>query len=316
MPEFQVDAAVRGGEFSVDAITAQYLGRADFAEGSIESTATQQEFMEMLTIVKNNLLYVANYEDEFTGCMDGRNNAVDELGNPFDPRIKVKGGSSVFAYNVAAYGQFEIVEGIERPLDQFTVVNQRLVDSKLRLGMHYECGAARGAGGVAENYHDNYKNIHSLSGQDAKRSLAEDNHKRESMLRQGALLTAEAITKYGDDFTEENMHSVVRALNGPEAIVHLEVDHDHPNHGHTEQGLALLRVSHAKIDKPAVIAAGADLFYHNVEYAKRIVRALASNPEEIVRGDILADTLAIAGIATLGTRQHVGELTGELILAA
>lgn len=248
--------------------------------------------------------------------MDGRNNLVDELGNPFAPRLKVKGGSSVFAFNIAAYGQFEILKGVTRPLDQFVTVNKRLLERNINLGMHHGCGAARGAGGVAENYFENLKPIHALSGENVKRSLAEQHGKRELAIRDGALQTAESIQKYGDDFTEENMHAVVRQLSGPEAIVHLEVDEDHPNHGHTEQGLVLLRVPHAKIDKPAVIAAGADLFYHNVVYAQQIVRALASNPEEVARGDILADTLAIAGVATLGSRQHVGELTGELSRAA
>ena len=123
-----------------------YNGRVDFGVGAINAEeTTQEQFIGQLKyIAGNGLEYVPNYEQLFGNCMDGRGDDKTLGGIDVTPRPKLLGGPSVFGWYVATAGNFSILEGIEDPVEQFTVINKQLHKAGFKLGMHVECGAARG----------------------------------------------------------------------------------------------------------------------------------------------------------------------------
>lgn len=295
---------------TVNGIEVRYVGRVDFGQGNIDATDVSMEeaTKQAETVAREGLIQVTDYKDEYGGCMDGRDNDVNELGQGFPPRPKVIGGPSVFGWYVAAIGDFLILSDpdVNTPLKQFKIVNERLKEAGFKLGMHYECGAARGVKPVVNVYNQMFEGISELSGEDAKK-LAE-NDERIEKIRAGIQTVQNELAEAGEKFTEGKMHNIVRTLDGKEALIHLKTDHNHPNHGHEEQMLLRLRTPHTKIDKPTVISKGVKAFYSNEGYASALVEALAQTDEERARGLIIADHLPLAGVATLGRGQHVIEL--------
>lgn len=298
---------------------SNYLGRIDFGSGNIDAEdVTVEEFKNQLEVIRvNHLDFISDLRLVHGSCMDGRNDIKTESGNILvGARPKIIGGPSLFAWNVASIGGFSVLNDVDRPIDQFAEVNRLLVEAGVFLGMHRVCGAAMGAAPVTENYTDYFEQIHKHVGAEA-RALGELNGgKYLTEIREGAGQTNKKIVAAGNSFTEDKMIKVVLDLGGPEAVTHLEVDHEHETHGHEEDGLVFMRVRNAIISKERVNEeTGRMLFYNNSLYARRIVEVLARTKEELIKGIIIADQLPIAGVATLGKGQHVGELTGHFLAA-
>ncbi len=298
---------------------ANYLGRVEFGIGNIDaSDVTKEEFTEQLENIKDNHLeFVSDLRLVHGSCMDGRSDVMTEAGNRVQgTRPKIIGGPSLFAWYAASIGQFEILEGIENPIDQFAAVNQKLVQAGIFLGMHRACGAARGVVPVLENYATNFSKIHQLVGAEARAVSELKDGKYMKEILEGAEQAYKTATTAGDSFSEEEMLKVVLALGDPEAVTHLEVDLEHETHGHQEDGLIFMRIRNAMISKASVNEeTGRMFFYNNSLYARGIIEVLARNQDELAKGVIIADQLPIAGVATLGRQQHIAELTGQLLAA-
>ncbi|MCX6727533.1 MAG: hypothetical protein NTX11_01845 [Candidatus Saccharibacteria bacterium] len=291
---------------------AHYLGRIDFGKGSIDARdITEEQFMDHLnTVSEQFLMFVPDLRQRYGGCMDGRGNLQTDTGKPVAPRPKVIGGPSLFAHNVATVAGLSIVSDIDDPLEQFAIVNKKLVEAGFHLGMHRECGAARGAKAVLETHIENFDTINQHLGT-RSREVAMNNGKHLDDIRKSLEIAYRKISQ-SPKFTEDNMIEIVQKLDGLDAIVNLRVDHDHSNHGHDEIGLGFVDVENAVVLKDASIEnTGKQVFWQVVRYGRSIVQALARTQAEFERGIIVADQLPIAGIGTLGVGQHVGEISSK-----
>ena len=295
-------------------IQVRYEGRLDFAAGTIDATdITPEQFIEKLKFIgSEGLILVPDLSQLHGGCMDGRGNALTIAGNPVAPRPKVIGGPSLFTWYLASIGNFSILEGIDDPLEQFKKVNEVLMEADFKLGMHVECGAARGIVPILECYRENYDGITSFVGDEAEAHIAENPDIITSGIKRGIEITGNSAAD-SPGFNEQAMHKVVSDLNGMDAIIRLASDPEHENKGHEEEGLAFIRVDNAIVNKDKVVEKyGHKLFYQNAVYAARLIRAIARTDEEIKLGTVIGDQLAIAGCATLGKNQHVGEIVGAI----
>lgn len=295
-------------EVAVEA-TINYVGRIDFGRGNIDASGvTKEEAMRQAGIVlKEGLIPQGDYRGQYGGCMDGRDNYLDETGAPFEPRPKVIGGPVVFGWTVASIGGFSMLRASAEPLKQFDAVAERLVEAGYLPGMHDECGMARGLASVLRSYQEFYAQVASLAGDEAV-ELAK-NKRLVMSVKSGLRETIGLLDAKGKTMTEPAMQSVVRDIGGPKALIRLRTDPKHPNHGHEEELLLRLRLPGFKIDKPLVIKRGVKAFYSNEEYARALVEVLAQTEEERDRGLIIADHLPLAGDATLGNGQHIIEIS-------
>jgi hypothetical protein len=297
----------------IDDVTIRYIGRVEWGKGSIDAShVSKEDFTKHLEIVAQNcVIFVPDLRQRFGGCMDGRGNSETKAGTPVEPRPKVPGGPSMFAWYVASVGNFGIIRRTNDPLEQFYHVNKRLKEKGFHLGMHEECGMARGSKNVTENYIEEQDSITSLITA-RPRLYIEKNPNIQLEIRSGAESTYRNLSRV-TNFTEENMHMIVQELDGEESIVKLQVDHDHENHGHEEDGLIFVDVENGIVGKDmAIEQTGRMTFLHSQNYARQIVAALAESPDEIKLGVIIADQAALAAVTTLGKRQHVGHIVDSL----
>lgn len=295
-------------------LQVRHNGRIDFGTGNIDATlATQEQYVEKLKFVASEgLILVPDFRQFYGGCMDGRGNVLTIAGNPVPPRPKVIGGPSLFVWYVASIGNFSILDGIDDPLEQFKKVNEALHQAGFKLGMHVECGAARGIVPILESYDQNYDQITSLVGDEAEERIKRNPDIISSGIKHGINVTG-TMAGQSPDFNEQSMHKIVSDLDGEDAIIHLASDPDHENSGHEEEGLVFIRVNNTIVNKDKVVEKyGHKLFYQNAIYAARLIRAISRTDEELVKGSIIGDQLAIAGCATLGKNQHVGEISGSI----
>lgn len=291
-----------------------YLGRVDFGQGNIDATSVSvPEFMDQLDYIgTQGLVRVPNMSQVYGGCMDGRGNITTLAGNQVPPRPKVIGGPSLFSWYVSSLGNFKVLDGESNPTRQFERVNMILHKNGFRLGMHVGCGAAAGIEPILGNYDAQYENISSLVGAEARELIQPGGPVSETGIREGIFRTGDRVSNTSD-FNEENMHRIIREIDGDDTVIKLQADHNHDNHGHNEDGLVFLRVNNGvaykdKINKET----GRQVFYQNTAYASRIIDALALDETERARGLVIADQLPLAGVATLGKGQHVGEIIGSI----
>lgn len=297
---------------------ANYLGRINFGDGNIDaSEMSAEDYMSQVDWIANNaLVFTPDIRQLYGGCMDGRSNIITDGGNEVLHRPKVIGGPSLFAWYVASIGNFSVLEGSNNPIEQFTLVNKILKSNGFRLGMHRECGAARGIVPVLEHYANNQSEINSLIGAKAKSYADYNNGIFLDQISEGVENTYN-LSRSSEDFIEESMLEIVKDIDGPDAVINLAADHEHPTHGHDEKGLIFVRVKNGVVYKDVVNEnTGVQSFYQNIRYAKSIIETLVRTPEELGRGLIIAEQLPIAAVSTLGRNQHVSEITGNVFAQA
>lgn len=178
--------------------------------------------------------------------------------------------------------------------------------------MHRECGMARGAKSVVETLVESFDDVNRFLGSRAKFVATKQPHLLD-VIKAGAESTFMMLNKTSS-FTEDKMIDVVKELAGDEAVMHLDVDHDHDNHGHDEQGLILVDSENTLVLKDK-FNQDTDImnFWQNVRYGRSLLQVVSRNQEEYLRGVIVADQLALAGTGTLGRNQHVGEISSEFL---
>lgn len=315
MGEKMLDSAqqVYNEEFEAN-LGINYLGRVDFGQGNIDaSNVTVPEFMGQLDYIgTKGLVRVPDMLQVYGGCMDGRGNMTTLAGNQVPPRPKVIGGPSLFSWYVASLGNFKVLDGESNPTRQFERVNTILHNNGFRLGMHVGCGAAAGVEPILGNYNEQYENITNVIGSEARELIKPDGPVSETGIREGIFRTRDRVSTTSD-FNEENMHRIIRRIDGDDTVIKLDADHSHATHGHDEEGLLYLRVNNGVAFKDKINReTGRQVFYQNMVYASRIIDALALDEAEKSRGLVIAEQLPVAGVATLGKGQHVGEISGSI----
>jgi len=303
-------------EYNVN-LGIKYLGQIDFGKGAIDASETSKsDFMNHLEYVaKDGLYYLPDLDQHYGGCMDGRSNVATLTDKPLRiPRPKVIGGPSLLIWNIAAVGNFSIIEGIDDPLEQFFVLNKALKDAGGKLGMHQVCGAARGVVPVLENYIEEFDSVSGLITAESTGILGPDGSPIRDELQKNAQKTHGIVSKVSN-FTKENMLKVVQQIDGQDAVIKLDVDPTHPTQGHDEIGLLFAKVHNAVVYKDKINReTGKQMFYQNTVYAASLIQKIAQTKEEYNKGLIIADQMAVTGTATLGKNQHIGEIEGSLAL--
>jgi hypothetical protein len=282
--------------------TVDYVGRIHFGEGSIDASHVSEDAAMEAARNAVDTMQPVDYMAVPGNCMDGRTDKHTEAEEEVEARPKVIGGPAMFTWTVAEIADLSIVrsarEAGANALERFGIVAKRLNDAGFKIGGHFECGAIRGAAPVQRVHEGNADKLSLFVRGEAKKLLDGGQTFGIQGIVNGANRLAAELEGFGE-WTEEAVLGVIRDIAGSNALVHLNTDHHHPNHGHEEEKIIRNRVSGTTLTKYG------HAFMHDVDYAKRLIEAVAISATERANALLVGETYPLAGVATLGKDQHV-----------
>ena len=298
-------------------------GQISYGEGSIDGSACSvEQFRTGLTFIRDEALVtldeinkarherglhaVSSILDIPGNCMDGRKNKETLAGNEVEiARPKVMGGPVLFmTYIQGLLGR----SSGQTLIGTFQSVAEK---NKYSASMHEACGAARGFSAVMQKMRSSFDDINEIMFRITDGKMSFTPEEKERIIGNAAGLVEQA-DKERDTFNEQAMIDVVKAVAGLDAVMKLEVDPDHENHSHTEEGIVYLwgadghdyiMVKDKVHDNPDT----PNVFYQNAAYAKRLVKEnIGRLDPDLMLAQKLAIALPLAAIGVLGKNQHVG----------
>ncbi len=311
-------------------LQVRVFGRLPYGDGTIDGgDVTKEQFKGSLEfLAKDGLVSIRELNTallrsgakpinsllELPGnCMDGRGNKLTKAGReiPYG-RPKIMGGPTLFL--TLATGIVTPRDETLRPLiDTFSDVASAM---PMAAAMHIACGAA-GVGGapVLEKLIANFDDIYATMEEITEGGIYLSDNQKDTIkfgLDRTAIAGRAQFT--AGDFTEAAMVDTVKARSQyrSDAVVELQVDHDHPNHSHDEKGITFLMSQYQFVMRKDLVnnEGFPNMFYSNTTYGFSLVDNWFGrrNAEQLQLARALTFMLPLAANAVLGRNQFVGTL--------